>query len=199
MSSWVIMPSRSALTYPHPATEQSQKELRSSIRRSSRATRVSSNGFVDDHVRASRSEGEAGDIVPEQQEANAGSERARRWSTRGRGKAWSRRAHSRDELKLAPALTLMSSSAARRQLCPADRSDDTLRPCAAFGMPTTPCRSTAARATSQNRPESLIFDVVAQGSEPSGRYPSPDFSFLEPSVERKSRRVGAVVVRAWAH
>ena len=156
-------------------------------------------GRPDSSTVTSEHRGEAELVIPEQREANAGSERARRRSTRGRGKAWSRRAHSRDELELAPALTLMSSSAARRQLCPADRSDDTLRPCAAFGMPTTPCRSTAARATSQNRPESLIFDVVAQGSEPSGRYPSPGFSFLEPSVERKSRRVGAVVVRAWAH
>ena len=116
----------------------------------------------------------------------------------GRQGMSTRRAHSRDDLKLAPALTLMSKSAATRQLCPADRSADAHLSCAAPAMPATPCRLTAARATSESRPGELIFDVVTQGSEPSGRYPSPRFSFLEPSVERKSRRVGAVVVRAWA-
>ena len=156
-------------------------------------------GRPDSSTVTSEHRGEAELIIPEQREANAGSERARRWSTRGRGKACSRRAHSRVDIKLAPALRLMSSSAGPRLLCPADRSADAHLSCAASAMPTTPCRSTAARATSQNRPESLIFDVVAQGSEPSGCYPSPGFSFLEPSVERKSRRVGAVVVRAWAH
>ena len=112
--------------------------------------------------------------------------------------ACSRRAHSRDDLKLDPALKLLSSSAGPRLLCPAQLGAGAQLSCEAPAMPTTSCRLTAARASARNSLGEVLFDVVSQGSEQSGYPSSPGFSFLAPSFERKSGTVGPVVARASA-
>ncbi len=135
-----------------------------------------------------------------QRESSACNETALGRSRRGRGRPHAICAKRRQGLIFQPAVRPLSSSAAPPQLCPALVGHETSQDPAAFGMPTTPCRSYADRRQSRDVAKSRGIEaetgmISEHRNRPAVRI-GVFFSFQESSFESKLKGVGPGVADA---